>query len=54
MDTIEIEMVLTKSTKNTNVYSDDSENAPIPTLYIKKSALPMVPPKKIVITVDKR
>lgn len=29
---------LERDTKGTNVYKNDDENAPIPSLYIKKSA----------------
>lgn len=29
-----------KSTKGTHVYQDRSKNAPVPTLYIKRAALP--------------
>ena len=36
-----------KSTKGTHVYSDDREDAPIPTLYIKRAALPNPPPTEI-------
>ena len=47
-----IEMKLTKSTKGTHVYGDDSENAPVPTLYIKKGALPDKPPAKITVVIS--
>ena len=40
MKTIEIEMKYSKSTKNTHVYRDDSEESPVPTLYVKRGALP--------------
>ena len=33
---MKVEMQLTKSTKNTHVYSNDTEDGAIPTLYIKK------------------
>tara|TARA_R110000868_G_scaffold48122_2_gene156806 strand:- start:775 stop:945 length:171 start_codon:yes stop_codon:yes gene_type:complete len=44
-------MQLTKSTKNTHVYSNDAEDAAIPTLYIKKYAMEKNAPLKIVVTV---
>lgn len=53
---IEVEMVLKKETKGTYVYSDESDDAPVPTLYVKKSAFGAAPPGKIKLTlgVDKR
>jgi|TARA_B110000977_G_scaffold194727_1_gene271874 hypothetical protein len=48
---VEVVMQLTKSTKNTHVYSNDTEDAAIPTLYIKKYAMEKNPPLKIVVTV---
>jgi hypothetical protein len=43
-------MKLTKSTKGTHVYGDETPNAPIPSVYIKKDALPGTPPQEIVLT----
>jgi len=37
---MDIDLTFRKSTKNTYVYSDDAEDAPIPSVYIKKSAFP--------------
>lgn len=48
---IEIDMMLVKSTKNTHVYNNDSPKASIPTLYVKKEALPAPPPGAITVTV---
>jgi hypothetical protein len=48
---INVVMQLTKSTKNTHVYSNDTEDAAIPTLYIKKYAMEKNPPLRIVVTV---
>ena len=48
---MEHHMKLTKSTKNTHVYEDDSENSAVPTLYIKKRALPDPPPEQIIVTI---
>lgn len=35
----QVTMQYSKSTKNTHVYKDDSDGAPIPTLYIKHAAV---------------
>jgi hypothetical protein len=42
-------LTLDRSTKGTHVYKNDADDAPIPSLYIKKSAFkdPENPPKKI-------
>ena len=48
---MKVEMQLTKSTKNTHVYSNDTEDGAIPTLYIKKHAMEKNPPLRIVVTV---
>ena len=48
---MEIEMRLTKSTKNTHVYGDNDPATPVPTLYIKKEALPTPPPGTITVTI---
>ena len=45
-------MKLTKSTKGTHVYGNDSEDAPVSTIYIKKSGLPSTPPDSITIDID--
>ena len=50
MKTIEIDMEYVKSTKNTHVYGDCSEKTPVPTLYIKRSAL-MDRPETIKVTI---
>ena len=44
-------MTLTKSTKGTHVYGDSSDDAPIPTVYVKKGALPDKPPQTIELIV---
>jgi hypothetical protein len=48
---INVVMQLTKSTKNTHVYSNDTEDAAIPTLYIKKYVMDKNPPLRIAVTV---
>jgi len=40
---IEVKLQLSKSTKGTHVYKDDSPSAPIPTLYIKREAIEGLP-----------
>lgn len=45
-------LALTKSTKGTIVYGDLSPDAAIPSVYIKKSALPETPPPQITITLE--
>jgi len=49
---MQITMKHTKSTKGTHVYGDDSDDAAIPTLYIKRGALPSKPPAEITVTVE--
>lgn len=50
MTPLQIEMLLTKSTKGTHVYGNKS--ADVTTIYIKKNALPDTPPKTIVLTIE--
>jgi hypothetical protein len=40
-------LTLSKTTKGTHVYADDSADAAIPSVYVKKSALPDKPPVSI-------
>lgn len=47
-----IELKLVKSTKGTHVYGDDSDNAIIPTVYVKKSGLPTNPPETLTLTLE--
>lgn len=50
---LEVTLLHTKSTKGTHVFTDDSEDAPIPSLYIRKSAFPGDdPPRAIVLTIS--
>ena len=46
-----IHMTLYKSTKGTHVYEAIDDDAGIRTIYIKKSALPPIPPTDIVVKV---
>lgn len=52
MKQIKVVLDFTKSTKNTHVYSDKSDNAPIPSVYIKRSSFDGEPPKTITLQVD--
>lgn len=52
MNEKKLNMTLTKSTKGTHVYGDTDADAPIPTVYIKKTALPDPPPPQIKITIE--
>lgn len=47
-----LKLTLAKSTKGTHVYQDDDPDAPIPSLYIKKPALPKDPPEEILVTIE--
>lgn len=50
MEPITVQMKWTKATKGTHVYSSESEI--VPTLYIKKEALPKVAPLEITLTIE--
>ena len=54
MKELTLELALVKSTKGTHVYGDDKEGAAIPSVYIKKAALPSPAPEKlrVVITAE--
>lgn len=43
-------MKLSKSTKGTHVYVDDTPNTPITQIYIQKAGLPNQPPQEIEVT----
>jgi len=49
---IQIELTLTKETKNTFVYKPKEESPLITSLYLMRSQMPEVAPKKITVTVD--
>ena len=49
---MKVEMTFVKSTKGTHVYGNNDSKAAISSLYIKKDALPEVPPKEITITLE--
>ncbi len=42
----------TKSTKQTFVYSDNSDDPIVPTLYIRRAEMPKKPPEKVTISVE--
>lgn len=48
----ELTMTFTKSTKGTHVYNNGDDGAAIPTLYIKRAALPATPPATITVTIE--
>lgn len=52
MKNITIEMDYVKSTKGTHVYGDCTEQTPVPTLYIKRAALPADYPKSIKVVIS--
>lgn len=52
MEPIELELEYVKSTKNTHVYGDDKEGAPLPSVYIKKGALPEKAPERLKVTIS--
>lgn len=54
MKPFELELTFIKSTKGTHVYGELREDATIPSVYIKKPALPSSPPPilKVVISAD--
>lgn len=47
-----VDMDYVKSTKGTHVYGDSAEKSPVPTLYIKRSALPVDYPKSIKVVIS--
>lgn len=44
-------LTLSKETVNTNVYKNDEDDAPIPSLYIKKAAFKKAAPKTITVEI---
>jgi len=52
MTSTTLELTFVKSTKGTHVYGSDLPDAPMPSVYIKRTALPETPPKVIVVTVS--
>ena len=52
MKQIKLELNKIKETKGTFVYGSDKEDAPIPSVYIKKAAFPDGAPAKIKLTIE--
>lgn len=48
---MKVKMKLGRDTKGTNVYKDESDDAPIPSLYIKKAAFKGEAPKTITVEI---
>lgn len=48
----ELTLNLQKSTKGTHVYGTEVADAAVPSVYIKKSALPATPPAQIKLTIE--
>ena len=49
---ITVKLTKARDTKGTYVYKDDSENAPIQSLYIRKSAFSGEAPEGITLTIE--
>lgn len=47
-----VELTLVKSTKGTHVYGSSLPDAPTPSVYVQRSALPENPPKMITLTLS--
>ena len=45
-------MTFLKSTKNTHVFEDKTDLAPVPTLYIKRDSMPKDVPQRIRVTIE--
>lgn len=50
---VTVNLNMSKETKNTFRFDDPDEDSPIPSVYIKKSALKDGPPESITVTVSK-
>ena len=47
-----LELKFKKSTPGTHVYEDKADDAAIPSVYIKKHALPTKPPETVTVTIE--
>lgn len=47
-----ITMNFSKSTKGTHVYSNDENESPVSSIYIKRSSLPPEAPQSISLTIE--
>jgi len=52
MKTIQLTLKKVKDTKGTFVFGDDNPDAPIPSVYIKKSAFPEGCPQTLKVTLE--
>jgi len=51
--TIKVPMTFERSTKGTHVFTAEDENAPIPTLYVRKSGFDNgTPPESVTVTIE--
>lgn len=53
-NTIKTALTKARDTKGTFVYKNDSENAPIQSLYIRKSAFTGDAPEEITLTIEEK
>lgn len=49
---IKVPMNFDRSTKGTHVFTAESDTAPIPTLYVRKSGFEGDPPESINVTIE--
>jgi hypothetical protein len=49
---IKVEMKFDRSTKGTHVFTAEDDNAPIPTLYVRKSGFENGAPEGVTVTVE--
>lgn len=52
MKAIKVTLTKSRDTKGTFVYKDDSDNTPVPSLYIRKSAFKGDAPEQITLTIE--
>ena len=53
-DQIKVNMKMSRDTKGTFVYKDDTDNTPVPSIYIRKSAFKGEAPKQITLTIEEK
>ena len=52
MKPIKVTLTKARDTKGTFVYKDDSDNTPVPSIYIRKSAFKSEAPERITLTIE--
>lgn len=52
MKSIKVNLTKARDTKGTFVYKDDSDNTPVPSIYIRKSAFKGEAPERITLTIE--